>query len=69
MTLWSLFVFVFFAAITFNVNLYLIDDNLAGITLRFIAGATGNYVIYYVDKENDFSVAEGKDRVDWNVYA
>ena len=30
-----------FAAITFNVNLYLIDDNLAGITLRFIAGATG----------------------------
>lgn len=40
-----------FAAITFNVNLYLIDDNLAGITLRFIAGATGNYVIYYVVKK------------------
>lgn len=40
-----------FAAITFNVNLYLIDDNLVGITLRFIAGATGNYVIYYVVKK------------------
>lgn len=37
-----------FAAITFNVNLYLIDDNMVGIMLRFIAGATGNYVIYYV---------------------
>lgn len=40
-----------FAAITFNVNLYLIDDNLMGIMLRFIAGATGNYVIYYVAKK------------------
>ena len=37
-----------FAAIAFNVNLYLIDDNLVGIALRFIAGVTGNYVIYYV---------------------
>ncbi len=39
-----------FAAITFNVNLYLIDDNIVGIMLRFIAGATGNYVLYYVVK-------------------
>lgn len=40
-----------FAAIAFNVNLYLIDDNLVGIALRFIAGGTGNYVIYYVIKK------------------
>ena len=40
-----------FAAITFNVNLYLIDDNQVGITLRFFAGATGNYVIYYIVKK------------------
>ncbi|WP_279033066.1 acyltransferase family protein [Gemmiger formicilis] len=40
-----------FAAITFNVNLYLIDDNIAGIMLRFIAGTTGNYVLYYVVKK------------------
>ena len=40
-----------FAAITFNVNLYLIDDNIVGIMLRFIAGATGNYVLYYVVKK------------------
>ena len=40
-----------FAAIAFNVNLYLIDDNLVGIALRFIAGCTGNYVIYYVIKK------------------
>lgn len=39
-----------FATITFNVNLYLIDDNLVGIMLRFIAGATGNYVICYTVK-------------------
>ena len=39
-----------FAAITFNVNLHLIDDNLMGIMLRFVAGATGNYVLYYVVK-------------------
>ena len=46
------FVFVcVFVAIVFNVNLYLIDDNLVGITLRFIAGITGNYVIYYVVKK------------------
>lgn len=40
-----------FAGITFNVNLYLIEDNLVGISLRFIAGSTGNYVIYYVVKK------------------
>ena len=40
-----------FATITFNVNLYLIDDNLVGIMLRFIAGATGNYVICYTVKK------------------
>lgn len=40
-----------FAAIVFNVNLYLIDDNIVGIMLRFIAGATGNYVIHYVVKK------------------
>lgn len=40
-----------FAVITFNVNLYLIDDNIAGIMLRFIAGTTGNYVLYYVVKK------------------
>ena len=40
-----------FSAITFNVNLYLIEDNLVGIILRFIAGITGNYVIYYVVKK------------------
>lgn len=40
-----------FAMIAFNVNLYLIDDNLVGIMLRFIAGATGNYVIYYTVKK------------------
>lgn len=37
-----------FTVIVFNVNLYLIDDDLHGIALRFIAGATGNYVLYYV---------------------
>ena len=40
-----------FAATTFNVNLYLIDDNIVVIVLRFIAGATGNYVLYYVVKK------------------
>ena len=40
-----------FAAITFNVNLYLIDDNIVGFILRFIAGVTGNYVLYYVVKK------------------
>ena len=40
-----------FATIAFNVNLYLIDDNLVGIMLRFVAGATGNYVLYYVVKK------------------
>ena len=40
-----------FAAIAFNVNLYLIDDNFVGVSLRLIAGATGNYVIYYVVKK------------------
>lgn len=40
-----------FAAITFNVNLYLIDDNIVGIMLRFIAGTTGNYILYYVVKK------------------
>ena len=39
-----------YAAITFNVNLYLIDDNIVGIMLRFIAGAAGTYVLYYVVK-------------------
>lgn len=40
-----------FAAIAFNVNLYLIEDNWVGIALRFIAGATGSFVIYYVVKK------------------
>lgn len=40
-----------FAAITFNVNLYQIDDNLVGIILRFVAGVTGNFIIYYVVKK------------------
>lgn len=40
-----------FAAITFNVNLYQIDDNLVGIILRFVAGVTSNFIIYYVVKK------------------
>lgn len=40
-----------FVAIVFHVNLYLIEDDLTGIALRFIAGATGNYVVYYVVKK------------------
>lgn len=43
--------FCIFAAITFNVNLYFIEDNLVGISLRLIAGITGNYVIYYIVKK------------------
>lgn len=49
-TLAFICIFVF-VAIVFNVNLYLIDDNLFGIVLRFIAGGTGNYVIYFVVKK------------------
>ena len=52
-----------FAAITFNVNLYLIDDNIVGIMLRFIAGATGNYVLYYVIKKLIHQLQ--KIRMDW----
>lgn len=39
-----------FVAVVFNVNLYLIEDNLVGISLRFIAALTGNYVLYYIIK-------------------
>lgn len=52
-----------FAAIIFNVNLYLIDDNQVGITLRFFAGATGNYVIYYIVKKLVPQLQ--KIRMDW----
>ena len=52
-----------FAAITFNVNLYLIDDNLVGITLRFFAGATGNYAFYYIVKKLVPQLQ--KIRMDW----
>jgi len=40
-----------FAAIIYNVNLYLVEDNLLGIFIRLIAGFTGNFVIYYVVKK------------------
>ena len=39
-----------FVAVVFNVKLYLIEDNLVGISLRFIAALTGNYVLYYIIK-------------------
>lgn len=49
-----------FAVIVFNVNLYLIEDNLVGISLRFMAGLTGNYVLYYIIKRHSLLLEKAK---------